>query len=90
VAVNDSQTFGAMVEGMELISNLITRCAIFEELYLRTTAVTKTGAVVKDQLSQAIVKLYIAILKYLSNAKRYYGRHTAGALIFFFAPNVPC
>jgi hypothetical protein len=68
-----------MVEGMELVSNFITRYTIFEKLYLRTVRRWETDAVLKDQLTQAIVKLYIAILKYLSNARRYYDRRTAGA-----------
>ena len=70
-----------MVEGMELVSNLVTRYAIFEKLYLRTVTGSEAEAGGKDQLALAIVKLYIAVLKYLSNARRYYDRHTAGALI---------
>jgi hypothetical protein len=60
-----------MLEGMELVSNLITRYAIFEGLYLQTTSAAK------DQLSQSMVKLYAAVLKYLSNARCYYDRNTA-------------
>ncbi|MCJ1382729.1 hypothetical protein MMC17_005842, partial [Xylographa soralifera] len=72
LAVNDSQIFGAMVEGVEHISNLITRYAIIEHLHLQNTA-----AMAKDQLSQSLVKVYTAILQYLSKAKRYYDRNTA-------------
>jgi hypothetical protein len=74
---------------MELVSNLITRYAIFEKLYLRTTtgSEAEVEAEGKCQLTQAILKLYIAVLKYLSNARRYYGRHTAGASI---GPPVSC
>ncbi|MCJ1352386.1 MAG: hypothetical protein MMC33_002370, partial [Icmadophila ericetorum] len=72
LAINDSQIFGAMVEGIEHISNLITRYAIIEHLYLQSTA-----AMAKDQLSQSLVKVYAAILQYLSKAKRYYDRNTA-------------
>jgi hypothetical protein len=82
VSINDSQTFGAMVEGMELVSHLIARYAIFEELYLGTTTESEAEEKGKDQLAQAILKLYIDVLKYLSNAKRYYDRSTAGALIW--------
>jgi hypothetical protein len=62
-----------MLEGMELVSNLITRYAIIEDLYLQTTSAAK------DRLTQPLVKLYAAILKYLSKARRYYDRNTAGA-----------
>lgn len=81
--MNDSQTFGAMVEGMELVSNLITRYAILEKLYLRTVTRSEAEAEGKKQLAQAILKLYIAVLVYLSKAKRYYSRHTASTSMYF-------
>jgi hypothetical protein len=69
-----------MVEGMEFVSNLITRCAILEKLYLHTTVVIKSAA--KDELVKAILELYTAILKYLSRARRYYGRNTTSAFVY--------
>lgn len=84
MTVNDVQTFGAIAEGLELISNLITRCAIMEELYLRTLTGTMAKNIAESQLKQAILKLYVAILKYLSNARRYYDRNTAGIVICYF------
>jgi hypothetical protein len=72
VAVNDTETFGAMAEGVEFVSNLITRYMIVEQLYLQKFSTAK------DQLIQAITKLYAAVLKYLSNANRFYGRNSAG------------
>lgn len=80
-AVNDSQTFGAMAEGVELVSRLITRYAIFEELYLRITATLASVVETKISLTEPLCKLYTAILKYLAIAKRYYGRHTPGILV---------
>ena len=74
VAINDSQTFGAMAEGVELVSNLITRYTIVEHLYLRKPSAAK------NQLIQAILKLYSAVLTYLSRARSYYERNTFGAL----------
>jgi hypothetical protein len=67
-----------MVDGVELVSNIITRYTIFEELYLRPTIVWENADDLKGQLTQAIIKLYIAVLKYLSRARRYLGRGTAG------------
>jgi hypothetical protein len=81
VSINDSQTFKAMIKGLELVLNLITRYAIFEKLYLWTITGSEEDAEGKDLLAQAILKLYFAVLKYLANAKRYYGRHTVGASI---------
>ena len=70
--VNDSQTYGAMVEGIEFVSSLITRYAKVEDLYLTGTSAEKA------QLSDAITRLYTAILIYLSKASRYYDRRTGG------------
>jgi hypothetical protein len=67
-----------MVDGIELVSNLITRYTIFEKLYLRPIAGLENEDGLKGQLTQAIIKLYVAVLKYLSKARRYYGRGTAG------------
>ena len=72
VTVNDTDIFGAMVEGVEFVSNLITRSAIIEKLYLQKASTAK------DQLTTAVTRLYAAVLTYLSKANRYYGRKTAG------------
>lgn len=70
--------FGAMAEGMEFVSGLITRYAIFEKLYSRSSAESPTKAEVEEQLNEALCKLYAAVLRYLSKAKRYYTRTAAG------------
>ena len=80
MTVNDIQIFGAMIEGIELVSNLITRYAILEKLYLQT--ITGMKAAAKDQLEKAILQLYTAVLKYLSKARRYYDRKTYSASIY--------
>lgn len=93
---NDVQIFGAMIEGIERVrtfsnsfhscpsvsylsvtqvTNLITRCAVFERLYLLSSfAIT-------DQLVQAMIRLYAAILKYLVQASHYYGQRTSSKLL---------
>ena len=69
-----------MIEGVEHVSSLITRYDILEKLYLLpTTAPT----LAKEQLEKSIVKLYSAMLKYLSKAGRYYSRNTASAFMYF-------
>jgi len=62
-----------MAEGLEHVSNLITRYDIFENLYLHV------GSAVEDQLPDAIVRLYTTILTYLSKASRYYNLNTSGS-----------
>ena len=64
-----------MTEGMELISNLITRCTLLENLYLKSS-VLAVHITVHTHLTQAMCKLYAAVLEYLSQARRYYTRHT--------------
>ena len=61
-----------MVMGLEHISNLITRYAIFENLYLHRVSAAR------DQLAASIVRLYATVLIYLSKASRYYDRRTYG------------
>ncbi|MCJ1353154.1 MAG: hypothetical protein MMC33_003139 [Icmadophila ericetorum] len=72
ITVNDSQTFGAMIDGVETVTNLITRYAIVEQLYLRPDTISMA----KGQLSLSITRLYTAVLEYLLKAKRYYDRKT--------------
>lgn len=72
IAVNDQQVFGAMAEGLELVSNLITRCAVWEDLYLM-----KQSAM-QDQFIEALIKLYEAVLIYLGKAGKYYKQNSAG------------
>lgn len=67
-----------MAEGMELVSGMITRYAIFEKLYLRTLAVSAMKAGAEEHLNEALCKLYAGVLQYLSKAKRYYTRTTTG------------
>ncbi|MCJ1396699.1 hypothetical protein MMC18_009591 [Xylographa bjoerkii] len=73
-SVNDSQTFGAMAEGVELLSNLITHYTIVECLYLRKPSMAKS------QLTQALLEVYSAVLVYLSKANQFYERSTPGRI----------
>ncbi|KAL9125157.1 MAG: hypothetical protein Q9217_005596, partial [Psora testacea] len=59
-----------MTTGMEEVCGTITRYAIFESHYLLESSV------VKAQLVEAIVKLYVAVLKYLIAANRYCNKRT--------------
>lgn len=65
---------------MELVSDIITRYAISEKLYLRNSAESIIKAEAEEHFNEAFCKLYAAVLQYLSKAKRYYTRTTAGIL----------
>ncbi|KAI9787445.1 MAG: hypothetical protein M1816_007493 [Peltula sp. TS41687] len=75
IAVNDCETFGAMAEGIEVVSYLIQRCAIFEILYLQGTTQAE------NNLAPSIVAFYAFILTYLSKAKAYYQQPAASRMI---------
>ncbi|ERF76446.1 hypothetical protein EPUS_07326 [Endocarpon pusillum Z07020] len=77
IAINDGQIFGAMVEGVELVSNTTARYAILEKIYLGEGK----AFTMHDQLSTALVKLYMSILRYLSKAKKYFSENTAKRMV---------
>ncbi|KAG9943476.1 hypothetical protein KCU85_g8660, partial [Aureobasidium melanogenum] len=75
IATNDSMSFQAMAEGIELVSGMITRYAVVESLYLLEESSMKA------QLTGGITKLYVSILRYLSGAKTYYNKSTWGRVV---------
>lgn len=74
LSINDCQTFGSMLEGLEYVSNLVSRYTIFELLYLKPNLASTAAA--KDQLALCLLRLYTAVLQYLSQASHYYARGT--------------
>ncbi|CZR60508.1 related to vegetatible incompatibility protein HET-E-1 [Phialocephala subalpina] len=74
IAIADTQTFGAMVEGIEKVAMLVTRCRILEQLYLN-----HGGDDI--EFEEALVNLYVAILKFECNAIRFYGKNTAKRIL---------
>jgi hypothetical protein len=66
--VNDSQTQGAMSEGLEVVSVLLMRYDMVEQIYLREASTAKA------LLVECIVKLYVAVLEYLAEAIKYYSQ----------------
>lgn len=68
MVVNDCQTFGSMLESIEVISSIVTRYTELEtRVLIRTSILTK-------QLSAALVKLYATALRFLAQARRYYSQ----------------
>lgn len=70
--VNDVQIHDATAESLEQVSSLITRYAMIEGLYLNIVSP------VQEQLKNALVRLYTAVLILLLKASRYYAQNTAG------------
>lgn len=66
---NGFEAFGAIVEGIEKATRLITQCGILE------TLVTHHGSSSTDaqmHLEEEIVKLYVVVLDFLCKAKKHY------------------
>ena len=70
IAVNNKRAFGETVENLEIISYLITRYAILEELYLQRKSVAR------DKLEAIVVRLYAEVLTLLAKAKKYFQSST--------------
>ena len=58
-----------MLEGVGRTSDLIVRFAWVETLYLHASTPKRV------QLRTALIDLYVAVLKYLARARRYYTKH---------------
>ena len=75
-AVSEHQAFDVVIEGLERISSLISRYAIFEDLYLEPQLKSYSG------LEKALTVLYVGVLKFLAKARRFYAMRTASELHF--------
>ncbi|KAG4437473.1 hypothetical protein IFR05_007028 [Cadophora sp. M221] len=69
-SINDIQTNGAMLEGMELTFNLIAKSEVIERLYLRRVSTLQAP------LDKSLVALYTSILEFLLESHRYFGQKT--------------
>ena len=67
-SVSSVETFGHMLEGVELSSKIIATYAEVERTCLK--GVSK----LKAQLADALVKMYAGVLAFLSRARQYFGR----------------
>ena len=63
--MNDKKTFEDLIENLEAVSHLITRYAIFEELYLQRESAAR------HELEDMIVRLYAEVLTFLAKARKY-------------------
>ncbi|KAH0541622.1 hypothetical protein FGG08_003912 [Glutinoglossum americanum] len=67
-SVSDIQTYGAMMEGVEVVSSVIARYTEVERQTLHGNSILKT------QLEGALIKLYATVLRYLGHARAYYSQ----------------
>ncbi|OJZ90633.1 hypothetical protein ASPFODRAFT_203142 [Aspergillus luchuensis CBS 106.47] len=67
--LNGTETFGAIVEGLETSVRVIARGGILEGLYYQKNSALSEA---RQALQDEIVKCYTAVLKFLSLARKYY------------------
>ena len=70
--------FAAMIEGVEKVTNIIARYAIFEDVYFRQ----KTSA--SDHLKSSLITLYASVLLFLVKSHQYFGKNTAKRMLNSF------
>lgn len=78
VAVGDKHVFGATIEGLETISHLITRYAIFEDLYMQRDSAAR------GELETMLTGLYAEALIFLAKARKYFQTSTASEWLMCF------
>jgi hypothetical protein len=77
IAVDDCQNMGTILLRIESIAHCLTRCRIYEKLYLDpqiNTHIIDAAGILEDTLT----KLYASILTYLARANRLFTENTAG------------
>ncbi|RYP43836.1 hypothetical protein DL768_009643 [Monosporascus sp. mg162] len=74
IAVDDYNKFAAVIEGVSWMAELICHHTIVEKLYSRSPSEAIEAI---EELERALVKLYAAILTYLSKAKYYLEKGSA-------------
>ncbi|KAL8769068.1 MAG: hypothetical protein Q9209_004854 [Squamulea sp. 1 TL-2023] len=70
LSINDVQVFGAMTDGLEIVTCLISRCRLYEQLYL-----SRLSSARRD-MESLLLRLYAAILTYLAAARQYFDKST--------------
>ncbi|KAL6713255.1 hypothetical protein ACLMJK_008720 [Lecanora helva] len=69
-AVSEQKIHEGMIEGVAQAADVIARYAWVETLYLHASSKMRT------QLESAITRLYVAVLKFLTKARRHYAKNT--------------
>ena len=68
--MSDVETFGVMLEALEIVTKIL---AIYTEVERK---LLRGCSALKSQLSAAIVKLYSLVLEFLAEARVYYAKNT--------------
>ncbi|MCJ1379453.1 hypothetical protein MMC17_002554 [Xylographa soralifera] len=69
---------------MERVVNLISRCTVYELLYLQGTIIEQS----EKNLENALISMYITILRFLATVKRLYQSSTQRVLHGFLDPDL--
>lgn len=72
---------GALLTGVEIVSGIITRCLVYERLYLygaNDISEDRGAKNAKDHLESALEKMYIEVLRFLANAITTYEKSFGG------------
>ena len=77
-SVNDTEKYAVVLEGVEIISNLLVRYDIYTTLYLGDKAKTT------DEMRRCMVELCVSVLSFLAKARRFYERTNAGECYFYW------
>ncbi|CAI7614662.1 unnamed protein product [Penicillium pancosmium] len=80
--VDEIQNYSSIFEGVEIVSEFIARYGEVEKKQLMGK-----GSVFKSQLSDKLIKLYVAILEFLADAKNFYSTSTKKRFVKSFVPS---
>lgn len=69
MGINDLETYGAMMEALELVTSIVSR-------YADTERGLQGSSTLKSQLEKALLKLYELVLTFFARARHYYGQNT--------------
>ena len=72
VVLSDERTMGEMLVGLEKVGALINRCAVYEQIF------HDVDYEAVRNLEEALLRLYVAIVRFLLEARTVYGQNGAG------------
>ena len=79
MAINDSEVYSAVLQGMALVSSLIAYYASVEAVYLGR--MSSTSVDITEQLEKSLIELYSSILAFLGRAYHYYKPKSGSARV---------
>ncbi|KIM21727.1 hypothetical protein M408DRAFT_301361 [Serendipita vermifera MAFF 305830] len=80
VALNEVETYGAMLAGLERVTWLSAYCSAQESLHNEHFATNTRYSNINDAFVESLVRLYAAILKFLVRAHQYFTTNTAARI----------